>query len=159
MGEFDGIKEREEGKKKMPLGMAVLFMALILFGLIYLYRYMPQTTGWTQAGQYQHRMESLKQAVITHEVKEVASGAAETSKEDKGPAIYKSDCAMCHGENLEGGIGPALTGPKFVYGGTLADHVRVVTDGTPKGMPGFGKQLGPEKVRAVAHYVYFRHTR
>jgi cytochrome c oxidase cbb3-type subunit III len=159
MGEFDGIKEREEGKKKMPLGMAILFMGLILFGLIYLYRYMPQTTGWTQNEQYRHRMESLKKAVVTHEVKEVASGAVEGGKADKGPAIYKSDCAMCHGENLEGGIGPALTGPKFIYGGTLADHVRVVADGTPNGMPGFGKQLGAEKVRAVAHYVFFRHTK
>ena len=159
MGEFDGIKEREEGKKKMPFGMAVLFMVLILFGLIYLYRYMPQTTGWTQAGQYEHKMELHKKAVVSHEVKEVASGAAEGGKADKGPDIYRSDCAMCHGENLEGGIGPALTGPKFIYGGTLADHARVVADGTPNGMPGFGKQLGAEKVRAVAHYIFFRHTK
>jgi len=159
MSDFDGIKEREEGKKKMPLGMAVLFMVLILFGLIYLYRYMPQTTGWTQAGQYRSKMESHKQEVITHETKEVASGGAEGGKADKGPAIYRSDCAMCHGEKLEGGIGPALTGPKFIYGGTLADHVRIVTEGTQNGMPAFGKQLGADKVRAVAHYVYFRHTK
>jgi cytochrome c oxidase cbb3-type subunit 3 len=102
-------------------------------------------------------MDAFKKSVTTQEVQAVASGASE-SKADLGPAIYKADCAMCHGENLEGGIGPALTGPKFVYGGTLANHIRVITDGTPKGMPGFGKQLGPEKVRAVAHYIHFRHA-
>ena len=157
MGEFDGIKEREEGKSKMPLAMAILFVGLVIFGLVYLYLFSPQTTGWTQGEQYQRRMDAFKKSVMTHEVKEVASGAPESTA-GKGPEIYKADCAMCHGENLEGGIGPALTGPKFVYGGTLADHIRVITDGTPKGMPGFGKQLGPEKVHAVAQYVHFRHT-
>jgi cytochrome c oxidase cbb3-type subunit 3 len=103
-------------------------------------------------------VEANKAAIITHEVKEVASGEAET-KEDKGQAIYASDCAMCHGANLEGGIGPSLKGPTFIYGNTLADHFRVIADGTPKGMPGFQKQLGAEKVRAVAHYIYFKHSK
>ncbi len=157
MGEFDGIKEREEGKSKMPLAMTILFLGLVIFGLVYLYLFTPQTTGWTQGDQYQRRMDAFKKSVMTHEVQEVASGAPESAAA-KGPEIYKADCAMCHGENLEGGIGPALTGPKFVYGGALVDHLRVITDGTPKGMPGFGKQLGPEKVRAVAQYVHSRHT-
>lgn len=159
MGEYDGIEEREEGKSRMPLGMTVLFIGLIVCGLCYLYLFSPQTTGWSQSKQYQQRMEAFKQQVITHEVKEVEAGLAESGKAEEGPAIYKSNCAMCHGENLEGGIGPALLGPKFIYGGTLADHVRVITNGTPNGMPGFGKQFGPDKVRAVAHYVVFRHTK
>ena len=158
MGEYDGIREREEGKKKMPLGMAVLFLSLLVFGLAYLYLFSPLTTGWRQADQYERRMETHKAAVITHEVKEVASGQSET-KADKGPAIYASECSMCHGEKLEGSIGPSLTGPKFIYGNTLADHVRVIADGTPNGMPGFQKQLGTDKVRDVAHYIYFKHSK
>jgi len=157
MGEYDGIREREEGKKKMPLGMAVLFLSLLVFGLVYLYLFSPLTTGWKQVEQYERRMETHKASVITHEVKEVASGRSET-REDRGPAIYASDCAMCHGEKFEGNIGPSLRGPKFLYGNTLADHIRVITDGTPNGMPGFKKQLGPEKVRAVAHYIHTHHT-
>ncbi len=104
-------------------------------------------------------MEAFKQQVVTHETKEVESGRSESISTGQGPEIYKSTCAMCHGENLEGGIGPVLLGPKFKYGGTLADHVRVITNGTPNGMPAYGKQLGPDKVRAVAHYVFFRHTK
>ena len=158
MGEYDGIREREEGKKKMPLGMVVLFLSLLVSGLVYLYLFSPLTTGWKQVEQYEKSMEAHKTAVITHEVKEVASGISET-KEDKGPAIYASDCAMCHGDKLEGSIGPSLKGPKFITGNTLADHIRVIAEGTPNGMPGFQKQLGTEKVRAVAHYIYFRHSK
>ncbi|MGE5173572.1 MAG: cytochrome c [Betaproteobacteria bacterium] len=159
MSEYDGIQERQKGKSKMPVGMTVLFIGLIVFGLIYMYLFSPQTTGWNQSGQYQKRMEALKSSVITHETKEVESGMSEGSGAEDGAAIYKAECAMCHGEKLEGGIGPALTGPTFIYGGTLADHIRVISDGTPKGMPAFAKQLGPDKVRAVAHYIHFRHTK
>ena len=96
MGEYDGIREREAGKKQMPFGMVVLFLGLIVSGLVYMYLFLPQTTGWRQVAQYEQRMEAHKAEVITHEVKEAATGLSE-SKEDKGPAIYASDCAMCHG--------------------------------------------------------------
>jgi len=56
MGEFDGIHEREEGNKKMPLGMTVLFISLIIVGLLYLYLFSPLTTGWTQVDQYQQKI-------------------------------------------------------------------------------------------------------
>ena len=157
MGEFDGIQEREEGKNKMPLGMAVLFICLIIVGLVYLYLFSPITAGWRQADQYQQSMEAHKSAVITHEKEEAASGTLET--EDKeGSVIFQANCAMCHGEKLEGGIGPVLTGPKFLYGNTLADHIRIITEGTTNGMPGFKKQLGPERIHAVAHYIQTHHT-
>lgn len=157
MGEYDGIREREEGKKRMPFGMTVLFLSLLVFGLVYLYLFSPQTTGWKQVEQYDRRVEAHKAAVITHEVMEVATGGEKT-REERGPAIYASDCAMCHGEKFEGSIGPSLRGPKFIYGNTLADHIRVIANGTPNGMPGFQKQLGTDKVRAVAHYIHTHHT-
>jgi len=31
-----------------------------------------------------------------------------------GAKIYSSTCAQCHGDNLEGGVGPALRGPNLV---------------------------------------------
>jgi len=159
MAHYDGIEERKEGQSKMPAGMTILFIGLVLFGLCYIYLFAPQTRGWTQAGQYAHRMETMKAAVATHETKEVESAMAESTAAEKGLAIFKAECAMCHGENLQGGIGPALTGPKFLYGSTLADHIRVISSGTPKGMPAFEKQLGTEKIRAVANYVYVRHSK
>jgi polar amino acid transport system substrate-binding protein len=30
-----------------------------------------------------------------------------------GAKLYATDCAQCHGENLEGGVGPALRGPNL----------------------------------------------
>ncbi|HEY6010869.1 MAG TPA: c-type cytochrome, partial [Nitrospirota bacterium] len=75
---------------------------------------------------------------------------------DKGKELYRAECAACHGEKLEGGIGPSLMGPKFKHGATLDDHIRVITKGTDAGMPGF-PQLGAEKIRMVASYVHTQH--
>lgn len=160
MAEFDGIREREAGKNRMPIGMTVLFMGLILFGLVYLYLYTPQTTGWNQTQRYE---EELKEHAVAREQYGKGHEAAEPAEQETaeakliGPAVYKEHCAVCHGENLEGGIGPGLLGPKFLYGNTLEDHERVITKGTPNGMPGFS-QLGAEKMRAVAQHVHSRHA-
>ncbi|HYA88758.1 MAG TPA: c-type cytochrome [Nitrospirota bacterium] len=163
MSEYDGIEEREEGKSKMPLGMTVLFAGLIIFGICYMYFFSPQTTGWSQLTQYQRHIEVLRQNVTIPETKETArpgeaekGGAADLAL---GRALYRGNCAMCHGENFEGGIGPALGGPKFIYGNRLVDYIRVISAGTPKGMPSFSSQLSPEKIRAVATYAFSRHMK
>ena len=162
MDEFDGIKERKEGEKRMPLGMAVLFLGLIGLGLLYLYLFLPQTTGWTQKAQYekQVKMHQVLQSPA-HKEGEGAESAGHERMEAiaRGEAVYKEACAVCHGEKLDGGIGPGLLGPKFIYGDSVKDHVRVISKGTANGMPGFEKQLGAAKINAVAAYIHSRHKR
>lgn len=154
MDDFDGIKEREEGKNRMPLAIATVFAALALFGLMYIYLFIPHTTGWTQVGQYEKRMKALESDVVTHKEEDEAAGRELKEAEDIGRQVYAAECAVCHGEGLEGGVGPALTGPKFKFGGRLEDHVRVISQGTDEGMPGFESQLGREKIHAVAMFIH-----
>ena len=159
MGEYDGIKELEDGKKKMPIGMVVLFMGLIITGLLYLFLHLPQTTGWTQAGQYE-KLVKAKEAVLSGHVKtdiHVETEHDQMMAAEKGKDIYIAECSACHGEKMEGGVGPALSGPTFRFGKTLADHIRVITKGTQNGMPGFENQLGVEKINNVAAYIHTRH--
>jgi polar amino acid transport system substrate-binding protein len=37
-----------------------------------------------------------------------------TAQAATGAKAYAAKCAQCHGANLEGGVGPALTGPNLV---------------------------------------------
>ncbi|MEK6698637.1 MAG: c-type cytochrome [Nitrospirota bacterium] len=159
MAEFDGIQERKEGKKKIPLGMAVLFIGLVVCALVYLYLFLPQTTGWTQADRYEKLIKTQEAALTEHGKADVH---AESEHEqmvaaEQGKEVYAAECAACHGEKLEGVVGPALGGPKFKYGAALEDHIRVITKGTQKGMPGFGQRLGAAKIRNVASYIHTRH--
>ncbi len=162
MDEFDGIKERKEGKKRMPIGMTVLFLGLAAFALVYVYLFLPHTTGWTQTAQYEKRVK-MQQALQAPADKE-AEGAESAGHERmeaiaRGEAVYKEACTVCHGEKLEGGIGPGLLGPKYIYGDSVEDHLRVISKGTANGMPGFEKQLGPIKIHNVAAYIHSRHKR
>lgn len=67
-----------------------------------------------------------------------ATAQAETPKVDgsisytaaqaeAGEKTYQANCASCHGQNLEGNIGPALAGPKFAaearFQGLTADFL------------------------------------
>src|SRR5262245_2913846 len=56
-----------------------------------------------------------------------------------GKARYAANCAMCHGQNLEGGAGPALSGASFAAkwrNHPLSDLYTVVHDQMPLTKPG-----------------------
>jgi cytochrome c oxidase cbb3-type subunit 3 len=76
-----------------------------------------------------------------------------------GEVIYAQNCAMCHGAELEGGIGVALNDTEWIHGHDSEDVIRedvirIITEGVPeKGMLTWGPILGPEKINQVTAYV------
>jgi cytochrome c oxidase cbb3-type subunit 3 len=76
---------------------------------------------------------------------------------EKGEVIYKANCTGCHGEQLEGKIGPSLVDSVWIHGGKPEEIVHTITAGVPaKGMITWGPILGPEKIGEVAAYVIRR---
>lgn len=43
----------------------------------------------------------------------LATGSFTDDQFDRGAALYAQQCALCHGQNLDGGAAPALIGPAF----------------------------------------------
>lgn len=73
---------------------------------------------------------------------------------EEGKKTFVSTCAACHGPYGQGIVGPNLTDNYWLHGGKPAQIAKTVTDGYPeKGMPAWGKPLGPDKVKNVAAYV------
>jgi cytochrome c551 len=60
-----------------------------------------------------------------------SSGKSSTAMD--GETIYKESCAACHGGELQGAVGPAVTNMKSKY--TEAELLKIVNEGTNK-MPG-----------------------
>lgn len=60
--EYDNFEEfeREDTAKKLPWGWMLLFIGLIVWGIWYLITYTPGFSGWTQAGELQEKMETVK---------------------------------------------------------------------------------------------------
>ncbi|MCF6137949.1 cytochrome c550 [Pseudalkalibacillus berkeleyi] len=84
-------------------------------------------------------------AVGVNEAKEKASGGGETKS---GEEIVQQSCTSCHGQNLEGNVGPALTdaGSKF----KPDEIVDIVQNGKGQ-MPAQG--LSAEEAQKVAEFL------
>lgn len=56
---------------------------------------------------------------------------------DQGETAFENDCAQCHGANLEGYSGPALTGPQFTAAyGSLNALLGFISGSMPLDAPG-----------------------
>lgn len=65
--------------------------------------------------------------------------------------IYENNCAACHGEHHEGGIGPELIGANYED----AELFQIIFNGIPSGgMPAFGS-LGTDKVWQVVNFLKY----
>ncbi len=107
---------------------------------------------------------------IVSYLRSLGGSAAEAAPQDAGPEnplagdpeaveeggeIFERRCAMCHGQDLSGGIGPSLVDGVFQGGPEGADgaYYRIIRDGAEGGMPPFGGQLGDKLIWSVVSYI------
>lgn len=67
---------------------------------------------------------------------------------------YKKFCASCHGDKLQGGLGPSLVDDKWLNGNS-ADAVRqsIENGNLTNGMPAFKEGLSAEQIRGLVIYL------
>jgi cbb3-type cytochrome c oxidase subunit III len=71
-----------------------------------------------------------------------------------GEVVFNTYCFVCHGANLEGGIGPTFLDEEWLHGHTPEEVVHTITNGVPeKGMASWGPILTAEQINHVAAYV------
>ncbi|MFZ4856280.1 MAG: cbb3-type cytochrome c oxidase subunit II [Desulfuromonadaceae bacterium] len=70
--------------------------------------------------------------------------------EEEAEAIYKQQCASCHGEKREGTLGPTLKGSSK----SDADLFKIISHGVAaNGMPAFGSSLDEKKIWKLVTYI------
>jgi DNA-binding beta-propeller fold protein YncE/cytochrome c5 len=71
-----------------------------------------------------------------------------------GAALYRQHCAVCHGADRLGSIGPALL-PENLGRLKKADAETTLRDGRPATqMAGLGATLPPESIKALVEFIY-----
>jgi cytochrome c oxidase cbb3-type subunit 3 len=71
-----------------------------------------------------------------------------------GNILYQSKCAVCHGKEGEGGIGPNLTDEYWIHGGSMSDIFKTIKNGVPEmGMIAWKNDLRARDMQEVASYI------
>lgn len=155
--EHDGIVEDRE--QRPPVYFTVLFYGLIIWGVAFCAFYL--LSGWSSEAEFQEKMARHEQTFQKsppppEPAKPVAAAvpavAAVVEKID-AEAIYAQRCAMCHGQDAKGGIGPDLTTAEYIYGKSREAITESISQGRPKGMPGFASQMSEAQTEAVVDYL------
>lgn len=78
------------------------------------------------------------------------SGEATANTESPIPAVYKQRCLSCHGDQLEGRVGPNLQ----AVGSRLTEEeiAAIISDGIG-GMPAFGKRLSEKELASISAWL------
>lgn len=67
----------------------------------------------------------------------------------KGRDLFKEHCAMCHGEDAEGDIGPEL----YDYDAHDGDFFEILSAGIEGEMPGFGRQIDGDGIWSIITFL------
>lgn len=124
-------KGPERRPSKRPITVSIMLLAVI--SVIYLTWESVVTHDWEKAAA---------QGEIKEEV--------EFDKEAEGYQIYsEQSCINCHGENLEGGMGPGLAGT-----GMSAEEIAdIAVNGLPPGMPPNAFEGSDEDLQKLAEFI------
>lgn len=98
------------------------------------------------------QINDVSEYVLSLSKKGTDAGAA-----TKGAAIFKEQCASCHGDDGKGKAdmgAPNLTDDIWLYGGTKAAIVESVRTGRGGSMPAWAGRLDPTTLKALAVYVH-----
>lgn len=150
--DFDGIKYR--GETPPPAIFNVLFYGLIIFALIFMGYYL--FSGWSSEEEFAERKKAQE---ATLKATAPAPSARADEKADpakflaEGKKVYAERCAVCHGPEGKGGIGPDLTKKDLKYGKTNEALEESIEKGRPGGMPGFGGQISKEQVKGLVAVI------
>ncbi len=156
--DYDGIRELDNILPPWWVGM---FYASIIIGVAYFSYYHIADKGLTSAEEYIAEVEQAEvevKAYLAQQSDQVDENSVVMLEDENelalGESIFINKCAVCHGTQGEGGVGPNMTDNYFIHGGTINDAFKTIKYGVPeKGMISWRSQLRSSDMQRVASYI------
>ena len=159
---YDGIRELDN---VLPPWFTWTFIATIVFGFAYLWRY--HAAANPAPDQYQEYEQSVAQAKLkldaylaakgdaVDETNVVMLGATDIAS---GAKIYQTNCVACHGDKGQGGVGPNLTDDYWKNGGSIGNVFKTIKLGVvEKGMQSWKDVFSATQIAQLSSYVKSLH--
>ena len=156
--DYDGIKELDND---LPPWWKYGFYLTIVFAFIYLVNYHISGTGDLQKAEYDKEIAKAK-AEVEEYMKTSANNVDETTLKmldnatdiDAGKQVYIANCAACHGQLGEGGVGPNFADEYWIHGGSIQDIFKTIKYGyADKGMKSWKEDLSPMQIAQVSSFI------
>ena len=157
-------EDLREMNNPMPRWWMWLFVATIVFGLLYLVAYpgLGSYEGelrWTQRAEYDAEVEKAKKELAPlysqFEARKAEDLAGDPQAMAIGERLFMNNCAQCHGSDARGSKGfPNLADRDWLFGGTPEKIVETITGGRHGQMPPMAAAVGSsDDVKNLANYV------
>lgn len=138
--------EREDGSMQVSYAGQPLYTSR---------RDVPGETRGQRIGRDIFNLVSLEGQAITEEVEQEVVVVDEEILEQlmaDGEAVYRIQCAVCHGAEARGGVGPGLANNVFV--GNTSSVIEQILNGFPDhGMPAFRGVLDDHQIASLLTFV------
>lgn len=157
---YDGIQEYDNS---LPRWWVWLFILTIIWGGVYALWFHASGRP-TPHEQLAAEMSEIKKVQASHSS---AHAGPDTPTDEtmyvlakdatviaKGSAIFSAKCAVCHGPEGQGLIGPNLTDANWIHGGTPSKIRTTVEEGVrAKGMLAWKTMLSHDEITNVVAFV------
>lgn len=155
---YDDIAEENH---PMPGWWIWTFILTVIFAFHYLVHFELTHQGKDLKQELAISMEELKniQAAAANKFPILKESELEAKLKDPnliktGASVFQAKCAMCHGEKLEGKIGPSLIDAVWIHGNKNEQIVQIVRQGvSAKGMPAWEGLLKAEEIFGVVALI------
>lgn len=156
--EFDGIAELDN---PTPNWFMVLFYGTIFFAIGYMAYYHVLELGPLQDEEYAIEMkaaEAEKAIRLANSANNIDESSVKVDSDpgviSAGKAVFSANCVACHGDGLQGTVGPNLVDEYWLHGGEIGDVFKTIKYGVPaKGMISWEKTLSPKQISDVSNYI------
>jgi cytochrome c oxidase cbb3-type subunit 3 len=153
-----------EMNNPMPRWWMWLFVATIVFSLLYLVAYpglgsyegeMRWSTRAEYAGEIEKANAELAPMYAQFTARKPEELAGDAGAMAVGERLFMNNCSQCHGSDARGSKGfPNLADADWLHGGSPAKISETITLGRHAAMPPMAAAVGSaDDVRNVAHYV------
>ncbi|MCB0345201.1 MAG: c-type cytochrome [Bdellovibrionales bacterium] len=160
---YDGIQEYDND---LPKWWIWLFVLTLMYGAGYIV-YRHGSAGMDQESLLAREMEKHEalRAEIESKQKPEAVGAdallalvSDASAVERGKAVFAAKCAVCHGAQAQGLVGPNLTDDYWLHGGAITDVHSVVVNGVvEKGMQSWKGFISDQEIGEVVAFIWTLH--
>jgi cytochrome c oxidase cbb3-type subunit III len=151
--DYDGIRELDND---LPTWWIATMVFTMILGAVYVLHYHIFSGGDLMEKAYQRELNNAAQEQQARLADFDALSPEEQATQllTQGEGLFATNCAICHGPQGQGMVGPNLTDDYSIHGSSIEAISKIIEVGVAdKGMPQWSDKLSPRQIKSVSLYV------